>query len=94
MGDPRVRHFHFHFARLGYKYEIVKRCGMQNQLLRPSEPSIDPIDSSRERCPECGAVIEGIAATGDDHRFVGCGHSARQFSAGGSGPALVSLTVE
>jgi len=51
---------------------------------------------SADRCPECGEAIEGIEATGEGHRFVGCGHpaTARFLPSADDGPSFVGVTIE
>ncbi len=48
---------------------------MQGLQRRTSTPSLGRGDRAH-RCHECGEPIRGFEATGEGHRFVGCGHPA------------------
>jgi len=64
---------------------------MQRQVPRRTQGN----DGTEDRCPRCGERIEGIAATGGGHRFVGCGHPASaRFLPSADGPSFVGVTVE
>jgi ssDNA-binding Zn-finger/Zn-ribbon topoisomerase 1 len=55
----------------------------------------EPTNRNEDRCPQCGDPIDGIAATGGGHRFVGCGHPASaRFLPSSEGPTFVGVTVE
>ncbi|MFB6296112.1 MAG: hypothetical protein ABEH66_04630 [Halobacteriales archaeon] len=68
---------------------------MQRQVRCRTTGSDGSIDGSEDRCPQCGDPIDGIAATGVGHRFVGCGHPASaRFLPSADGPSFVGVTVE